>query len=100
LTDLPAEPMASEPQPAEPLAPERKARMAERLAWMLAVGLGTPFLCVTLIANAIMPCVEDVSCKGRRGWLLGGLAVALTVAMGLLSRRVLRAALDRADTDG
>jgi hypothetical protein len=82
----------------EPLAPERKARMAARLAWMLAVGVGSPFLCVVLIANALMPCLHDTACKGKRGWLLGGLAVFLTVAMGLLARRAMRAALDRADT--
>jgi hypothetical protein len=60
--------------------------------------VGTPFLCVVLIANALMPCLHDTACKGKRGWLLGGLAVFLTAAMGLLARRAMRAALDRADT--
>lgn len=83
----------------EPLAPERKDRMARRLAWMLAVGVGTPFLCVALIANALMPCLHATACKTKRGELLAALAVFVTLAMGLLARRAMRAALDRADSE-
>ena len=83
----------------EPLAPERKDRMARRLASMLAVGVGTPFLCVALIANALMPCLHASACKTKRGELLAALAVFVTLAMGLLARRAMRAALDRDDSE-
>lgn len=66
---------------------------------MLAVGVGTPFLCVMLIANALIPCVHASTCKIKRGELLAALAVFLTLAMGLLARRAMRAALDRADSE-
>jgi hypothetical protein len=86
-------------EPTEPLAPERKALMAARLAWMMSIAVGTPFLCLALIANALIPCANDVACKGKRGWLLAGLALLLTAAAGLLARRRVKAALDKAGLD-
>ena len=98
--DAPLREGACEPEPLpeplapEPLPPEKRARMAARLAWMMAVAVGTPFLCLALIANALIPCAHDVACKGKRGWLMAGLALVLTVGAGLLARRRVRAALD------
>ena len=80
----------------EALAPERKALMAKRLAWMMGIAVGTPFLCLALIANALIPCAHEVACKGKRGWLMAGLALLLTVAAGILARRRVKAALDKA----
>ena len=97
---LAPEPLGPEPLGPGPLAPERKARMAARLAWLLAIGMGTPILCLALIANALIPCAHQAACKGKRGWLLGGLALLLTVAMALLARRRVRAALDGAGDGG
>ncbi len=81
------------------ISPERKALMAARLAWMMAIAVGTPFLCLALIANALIPCAHEVACKGKRGWLMAGLALVLTVGAGLLARRRVKAALDKAGED-
>lgn len=88
----------SEPAP-EQLSSERKALMAKRLAWMMAIAVGTPFLCLALIANALIPCAHEVACKVKRGWLMAGLALLLTVAAGILARRRVKAALDKAGED-
>ena len=73
--------------------------MAGRLAWMMGIAVGTPFLCLALIANALIPCAHQAACKGKRGWLMAGLALLLTVAAGLLARRRVKAALDKAALD-
>ena len=73
--------------------------MAGRLAWMMGIAVGTPFLCLALIANALIPCAHQAACKGKRGWLMAGLALLLTVAAGLLARRWVKAALDKAALD-
>ena len=88
----------SEPAPKQ-ISPERKALMAKRLAWMMAIAVGTPFLCLALIANALVPCAQEVACKGKRGWLMAGLALLLAVAAGILARRRVKAALDKAGED-
>ena len=87
---------SNEPLGPETLSPERRALMAARLAWMMAIAVGTPFLCLALIANALIPCAHQVACKGKRGWLMAGLALVLTVGAGLLARRRVKAALDKA----
>ena len=73
--------------------------MAGRLAWMMGIAVGTPFLCLALIANALIPCAHQAACKGKRGWLMAGLALLLTVAAGLLARRRVKAALETAGLD-
>lgn len=90
---------SNEPLGPETLSPERRALMAARLAWMMAIAVGTPFLCLALIANALIPCAHQVACKGKRGWLMAGLALVLTVGAGLLARRRVKAALDKAGED-
>ena len=76
------------------LPPERKARLAVRLAWMMAIGAGTPLLFLALLANALMPCANGAACKGGRGILMGGCAILFTAAAALLARRRIRSALD------
>jgi hypothetical protein len=74
----------------------RASRMARRLGWMLAAGLAMPVACGLLVWNAAAACDPGVACRGPRGVLAVGLALAGCGILGIAVRFPLRGMLLKA----
>lgn len=86
--------MTPDGEGAAELPPERKARLARNLAWMMGASIAILVVSIGLIVNAVAPCASGGACRASRGMLVVGCGVLVAAATALFARRVIRSALD------